>query len=236
MLEDYKNYCVIKTFGLLYSDVEKYIRTGSESINVDFSEDCLDGTLLIINKNASEIAFQKAFSEITTALSEHIYADYDTSLAKRLVETCLDKGIRLAVAESLTGGMVCSSIVDVPGASNVLIEGFVTYTNTAKVRRLHVKLPTIETRGAVSKEVAGEMTQGLLANRDIDMGIATTGCAGPDSDEHNTPVGLAFVGVATRRGGKIYRLNLQGERNYIRKCVANAAMFYALKSAENGTL
>ena len=230
--EQFKNYCVIKTFGLKRADVAPYLKTGS--VSVDYSEDCLDGTILVLNKDADEVEFHNTLDAITRAFGDKIYADCDCSLARRFVDVCREKGIKAVVAESLTGGMICSSIVDIPGASEVLSEGLIPYTTAAKVRRLHVKLSTLETYGAVSKETAGEMTHGLLANRDVDLGIATTGCAGPESDEKGTPVGLAFVGVATRKGGKIYRLNLAGERNYIRRCVANAAMFYALKCAENG--
>ena len=172
-------------------------------------------------------------SRYNFTVEENAPADEDVSLAKKLVEVCRENAVRLAVAESLTGGIICSRLVDVPGASEVLVEGLITYTNASKVRRLHVKLSTLEEYGAVSKETAAEMTHGLLESRDADLGIATTGCAGPDSDEKGTPVGLAFVGVATRKGGKIYRMNLNGDRNYIRKCVANAAMFYALERAEN---
>ena len=229
--DQFKNYCVIKTFGLKRSDIAQYLKTGS--ISVDYSEECLDGTILVLNKDAEEVEFNRTLDMINAAFADKIYADEDCSIAKKLVDACREKGIRLIVAESITGGMICSAIVDVPGASEVLSEGLVTYTNASKVRRLHVKLSTLETYGAVSKETAGEMARGLMENHDVDLGIATTGCAGPDSDEKGTPVGLAYVGISTRRGGKIYRLNLTGDRNYLRKCVANAAMFYALKSIEN---
>lgn len=229
--DGFKNYCVLKTFGVRRSEVQPFLSSGSVSVN--FSEDCLDGTILIVNGEGDDVEFQAAVDKLKGAFSDKIYADEDVSLAKKLVEVCRENAVRLAVAESLTGGMICSRLVDVPGASEVLVEGLITYTNASKVRRLHVKLSTLEEYGAVSKETAAEMTHGLLESRDADLGIATTGCAGPDSDEKGTPVGLAFVGVATRKGGKIYRMNLNGDRNYIRKCVANAAMFYALERAEN---
>ena len=229
--DQFKNYCVIKTFGLKRADIEPYLKSGS--VSVDYSEECLDGTILVLNKDADEVEFHKTLDAINAAFADRIYSDCDCSIAKKLVDACRENGLRLIVAESVTGGMVCSSIVDVPGAREVLTEGLITYTNAAKVRRLHVKLSTLETYGAVSKETAGEMAHGLLENRDVDLGIATTGGAGPDSDEKGTPVGLAYVGIATRKGGKIYRINLSGDRNYLRRCVANAAMFYALKSAQN---
>ena len=230
--DQFKNYCIIKTFGLKRSDIAPYLRTGN--VSVDYSEECLDGTIRVLNNDAEETEFPETLDVIKRAFKDRIYSDCDSSLAKKLVDTCRENGIRLIVAESITGGMICSSLVDIPGASEVLTEGLVTYTDAAKVRRLHVRLSTLEKFGAISKETAGEMAHGLLENRDVDLGIATTGCAGPDSDEKGTPVGLSFVGIATRKGGVIYRLNLTGDRNYIRRCVANAAMFYALKSAENG--
>ena len=229
--EDFRNYCVIKTFGVRTSDMQPYLQTGG--VSVEFTEDCLDGTVRVVNTEGDREQFNAVVAEITAAFKDKVYAEGETSLAERLVEECRNRGITLAVAESLTVGMICSAIVDVPGASAVLSEGFVTYTNAAKVRRLHVRLSTIESEGAVSAKTAGEMAKGLIEDRTADVAISTTGCAGPDSDENDTPVGLAFVGVTTRTGGKVYRLNLSGERNYIRKCVANTAMFYALKCVEN---
>ena len=233
-MEEYKNYCVIKTFGVTYSDVEKYLGEPVKGVITEFSEDNLDGALFIANKSASEVDFQNVLDSVTQGLEKHIYADCDIALSQVLVERLKEMGEVLAVAESLTGGLVCAEIVDVAGASGVLHEGFVTYSNTAKVRRLHVKSSSIEQYGAVSRQVADEMAQGLLSNRDVTLAISTTGCAGPDSDERGTPVGEAYIAVASRAEKKIYRLMLSGDRNYIRRTVANAAMFYALKFIDNG--
>ncbi|MDE6550052.1 MAG: CinA family protein [Clostridia bacterium] len=229
-MEEYRNYCVIKTFGVTHSDVSGYIEGCVKGVEAEFCEDCLDGSLLIVNKDASEVDFQSVVNRVTAGLKDCVYADYDTTITECFVEALKAKGETLGVAESLTGGMICSDIVSISGASAVLSEGVVTYTNSAKVRRLHVKSSSIEQYGAVSRQVAEEMAQGVLANRDITVAIATTGCAGPDSDERGTPVGEAYIAVASREGYmKIYRLTLDGDRNNIRRTVANAAQFYALK-------
>ncbi len=229
-MEEYRNYCVIKTFGVTYGDVKRYIDDCVKGVEAEFSEDCLDGSLLIVNKDASEVDFQSVVSRVIAGLQGSVYADYDVTVTECLVAALKDCGETLGVAESLTGGMICSDIVGIAGASAVLSEGVVTYTNSAKVRRLHVKSSTIEQYGAVSKQVATEMVQGVLANRGISMAIATTGCAGPDSDEKGTPVGEAYIAIAARDGDiKLYRMYVDGDRNNIRRTIANAAQFYALK-------
>ncbi|MEG1394451.1 MAG: CinA family protein [Clostridia bacterium] len=162
-----------------------------------------------------------------------IYSDSDVSLAQCVVDRALEKGVRISLAESITGGMICSSLVDVSGSSKVLVEGLVAYMEESKVRRLHVKLKTLEKYGIVSAPVAKEMVQGLLENSNVTLSLSTTGCAGPSSDQYDTPVGLAFIAIGNKDGITAQEVMFEGSRNYIRNCVKETALYMLLKNINN---
>ncbi|WP_281967914.1 CinA family protein [Roseovarius nanhaiticus] len=105
------------------------------------------------------------------------------------------KGVMIAAAESCTGGMVMAALTDVPGSSDVVERGFVTYSNNAKIQLLGVLPQTLEAHGAVSPEVAAEMARGALAASDAQLAVSITGIAGPGGSEHK-PEGRVCFGVA----------------------------------------
>lgn len=111
-------------------------------------------------------------------------------------------GLRIATAESCTGGMVAVALTDIPGSSDVVDRGFVTYSNAAKVEMLGVSEATLAARGAVSEEVAREMAEGALAHSHADLAVSITGIAGPGGSEWKPEgrvcFGLARKGRATR--------------------------------------
>lgn len=169
---------------------------------------------------------RRKFSEL---FSEFLYANAEQSLAKTLVDTLNGLGKNLSVAESITGGMIASSIVDVAGASNVLYEGLVTYSIQSKCRRLEISPHFVDEYGVVSQQVAQEMATGLIKSNGTDLAIATTGFAGPTSD-NGMPVGLCFIGVATPKGVSVYQYVFPGDRNSIRALATNMALFLAYKT------
>ena len=233
MIEEYKDYCVLKAFDLSHKQIEEINNLSQKGVFIQVSQDYLDDTIVIINQSESEVVFQEILNKIEVIAKDAIYADCDTSLEECVVRLATTKNLKVAVAESLTGGLVCASIVNVSGASNVLYEGFVTYASQAKVRRLHVKSTTIDTYGAVSKETCEEMVQGLLANKEIQIAVSTTGCAGPNSDEFGTKVGLVYVGVGSQKGIEVKECHLDGNRETIRKMAANMALFMLLNLVKN---
>ncbi|MDE6757835.1 MAG: CinA family protein [Clostridia bacterium] len=231
MIETCKNYCVLKAFDIDGEMLAKCREMANvDGVSLEFSQRNLDCKLTLTNKSASDITYQRILDGILEMLKSNVYANYDTTLEQCVIENARSKGAKIAVAESLTGGMICARLVNVPGSSSVLYEGFVTYDASAKVRRLHVKLSTIESQGVVSEEVAKEMVQGLLENNEIDFAISTTGCAGPQSDEYDTPVGLSYIGIGNRENIQVFDTFFDKDRNEIRKCVTNTALYLALKN------
>ena len=147
--------------------------------------------------------------------------------AERLLEACRAKGVRLATAESCTGGLIAAALTAIAGSSDVVDRGFVTYSNAAKAELLGVPLPLIEQVGAVSAEVARLMAEGAVQRSTADIAVAVTGVAGPGGGSPEKPVGLVWLGLA-RRGGPtaVERQVFPGDRAGVRS--ATVARAFAL--------
>jgi len=118
--------------------------------------------------------------------------------ARRVVEANRAAGRRVAVAESCTGGLVAAALTEIPGSSDVVEAGFVTYSNSAKQKLLNVSGDVLDTFGAVSIAVAWSMAQGALAKSDADVAVAITGVAGPGGGSEKKPVGTVVFARAER--------------------------------------
>ena len=121
------------------------------------------------------------------------------------------------VVESCSGGLLASALVDVPGSSAFFLEGAVTYSDAAKLRRLGVSPAILRKYGAVSAECAKEMALGMRKTSGADYALSTTGIAGPAGGTKEKPVGLVFVGLASSSGVYVGRLLLNGDRKRIRE-------------------
>ncbi len=141
--------------------------------------------------------------------------------------------LKLATAESCTGGLIAAGLTELAGASHVFERGFVTYSNAAKTELLGVAERLIAKHGAVSTEVAGAMAQGALDRSPADIAIAVTGIAGPGGGSAEKPVGLVFV-AGVRRGTavRVERHLFPGDRREIRVATVRAALALALSLAE----
>ncbi|MFZ5738475.1 MAG: CinA family protein [Pseudomonadota bacterium] len=122
------------------------------------------------------------------------------ALARSLLDLCRSRKLMIATAESCTGGLVAGALTDIPGSSDVIDRGFVTYSNAAKHDLLGVENATLNTFGAVSKETAIAMAVGALENADVDLAVSITGISGPGGGTPGKPVGLVHFAVAARDG------------------------------------
>ncbi|HKL94583.1 MAG TPA: CinA family protein, partial [Clostridia bacterium] len=141
----------------------------------------------------------------------------------------------LSVAESLTGGEICSSLIDITGISTHFYEGIVCYNSDSKIRRLGVSKKTLAENGVISKKTAYEMVKGLLINPAVTLGLATTGLAGPTADE-GKDVGLVYIAVGSGDFITVFEHNFSGSRNEIRKKSANMAIFYLIRYLQGNIL
>jgi nicotinamide-nucleotide amidase len=123
-----------------------------------------------------------------------------STLARSLLDLCRSRKLTIATAESCTGGLVAGALTDIPGSSDVIDRGFVTYSNDAKHAMLGVETSTLATFGAVSKETATQMAVGALERAGVDLAVSITGIAGPGGAVPGKPVGLVHFAVAARDG------------------------------------
>jgi len=156
-------------------------------------------------------------AEIRSRLGSNIYGEGDITLENVLGKILVDKKLTIATAESCTGGMVAAKLINYPGISSAFMDGVVTYSNEAKINRLGVSIETLEKYGAVSSEVAAEMAQGIAKTAGTNIGISTTGIAGPDGGSVEKPVGLVYVGLYINGEVKTKMLKLSGNRQKIRE-------------------
>ena len=186
------------------------------------------GTLIRLQtkiENKKNVA--KIVKKLYNRISEFIIGE-DNDRIENTIYECLNSGkkpLTISTAESCTGGMIASKLIEVPGISENFIEGIVSYSNEAKIKRLKVKKETLEKYGAVSEEVAREMLAGLKT----DIGISTTGIAGPGGGTKDKPVGLVYIGIKVKDEVKIFKRELKGDRNKIRQRAMMHALYNLLK-------
>ena len=173
--------------------------------------------------------YANSFYEI---LGNFIYGEDEDDLARTVVHLYAKKNIKLATAESCTGGLVAQRITDVPGSSQMFGYGFVTYANAAKRDLLGVDPYTLMEHGAVSPQVAAQMAQGALKASKADVAVALTGIAGPDGGTPEKPVGLVYLGVAAKDKVLVQKLMIGNrDRNTVRRMAANYALDAARRMA-----
>ncbi len=203
--------------GFYYTLFEKY---GDITIDLFFDYDTLEDDK------------KQVVRYIVSNLKDNIYAEYDTSLSQRLFDVLNLRKLKLSTAESFTGGRVISEIIKNSGASAVVSEGIVSYSNQSKINRLGVKESDLKSQGAVSAVVAYQMAVGLL-KEGCDIALSTTGIAGPKSDDTDKPVGLCYIAVGMKDGVHTYRYKLSGSREEITETAKNTALFLAIKKLKN---
>lgn len=127
------------------------------------------------------------------------------ALSRSLLDLCRSRKLMIATAESCTGGLVAAALTDIPGSSDVIDRGFITYSNDAKRAMLGVRASTLDSFGAVSKETAVQMAVGALEKAGADLAVSITGIAGPGGATPGKPVGLVHFAAASRDGRIISR-------------------------------
>lgn len=155
---------------------------------------------------------------------EKSFEEKCSALVRETADELVGKHAFAACAESLTGGMLASAIVDVPGSSKWFTEGCVTYSNEAKIRALGVSPKLLSEYTAVSRPAAKAMAEGIILKTGADVAVSTTGLAGPGPDELGREAGLVFIAGATRNGSVTRELKLSGDRTEIRRKTVLSAL------------
>ena len=150
-------------------------------------------------------------------------------LITRLSEQLRNKGLKLATAESCTGGMIGAALTNLPGSSDIYEGGFITYSNDLKISALGVKFDTLQEHGAVSEQAAGEMAIGALEKTGADISIAVTGIAGPGGATDDKPVGLVYIAILFKgHAPRVHQHIFEGNRDDVRKQTVKVALMHVM--------
>ena len=179
------------------------------------------------NENEAQKMIDPVALKLREILGKAVFGEDDDTLEKVVADLIKERGLTLACAESCTGGMVVSKLVNHPGISEVLQEGIVAYSNKAKIARLNVGEEMLNRYGAVSPQIAAAMAEGVARTSGADIGISTTGIAGPGGGTRDKPQGRVYLGLyIAGKGTKTKELTLVGDRMKVRARAAVAALNY----------
>ncbi|PKQ17317.1 MAG: competence/damage-inducible protein A [Actinobacteria bacterium HGW-Actinobacteria-7] len=159
-----------------------------------------DVRVLLLDDGGGAAVLAEAATAVTAVLGDAVYSADGRSLAQVVVVEAVDRGVRLATAESCTGGLVSAALTAVPGSSEAVCGGVVAYDNQVKIDLLGVGEATLGLHGAVSEQAACEMAQGARSRLGADIAVSITGVAGPGGGTDDKPVGLVWFAVANSRG------------------------------------
>lgn len=177
------------------------------------------------SKNQARDLVMPMVDELKHRFGNKIYTiEEEVTLEDVIVEELEEKGYTMAAAESCTGGMLSARLINVPGASNVINEGIITYSNEAKKKYLGVKQETLDAVGAVSEEVAVQMAEGMAKAAKADVGVGITGLAGPGGETAEKKPGLVYISVSVHGKTTVNRYELKGNRQKVREVAVCRAM------------
>lgn len=189
--------------------IATYAKTGEVHIRV---------TAKAADEEAARQLVKPVVKEIKSRLGDCVYSTKENETLEMAVVRLLDKyGLTVTTAESCTGGLLSGRIVNVPGASDVFREGFITYSNKAKRKYLDVSKSTLKKYGAVSEQTAREMATGAVFATDSDTSVAVTGIAGPDGGTEEKPVGLVYIGTYMKDTVRVEQYQFKGNRAKVRE-------------------
>ncbi len=210
--------------GLGESLVEERVGVALLALGIELGYCARPGEVDVRTIGAPEL-LDRAEAIIREELGDHIVSQDERSIEKVVVDLLIERGATVATAESCTGGHLADSLTNVPGASAVFMEGFVTYANEAKVRALGVDVALIAVHGAVSAEVATAMAEGARAKADVDFALATTGIAGPGGGTAEKPLGTVFVALAGKTiATQVKRFRFATDRETFKKLTVQTAL------------
>ena len=162
--------------------------------------------------------------KIVKQFEKHIFGFDDEKLEEVGGRMLKDMELTLAVAESCTGGLISHRITNVPGSSQYFDRGIIAYSNNAKIQILKIDKEFLKEHGAVSEEVALAMAEGARKISNSDIGLSTTGIAGPERGTQNKPVGLVYIGISTEKENIFKKFRSIGDREINKKYFAQESL------------
>jgi nicotinamide-nucleotide amidase len=222
---------VLRFFGPSESAVARVLREAGgeeDGLEVTVCAHDLEIRVDLLERDGGEERAARLGEALRARFGRDLFAEDERSVAEIVVERCRALGLRLATAESCTGGLVGARLTDVAGASDVYVGGVISYSNEVKERRLGVPAAVLARHGAVSAEAAQAMAEGALSELGADAAVAVTGIAGPGGGTPEKPVGLVYISVLAPGRAKTDRFVFPGDREAVR-ARATAQSLHALR-------
>lgn len=167
---------------------------------------------------------RRAYEQLRERVGAVVYAEGTATMEDVVGEELAARGLRLATAESCTGGLLAKRLTDVPGSSRYFERGFVTYSNQAKSQLLGVSAADLEAHGAVSAPIAEQLALGAREQAGVEVGVGITGIAGPDGGTVEKPVGTVFIALSSPRGDAVRHFRFSGSRHVVRERSVQTAL------------
>lgn len=174
-------------------------------------------------------AVLKMKNQIEVCLEDFVIGYNEDRLEEKVVERLLERQYTISTVESCTGGLIAATLVNCSGVSSCFKESIVTYSNEAKMAYVNVLKDTLERFGAVSEETAREMAEGIRKRTQSDIGLSSTGIAGPSGGTATKPVGLVYIGIAMKEGTEVFKLQLNGTRQENRQMTVQHILYQLYK-------
>jgi nicotinamide-nucleotide amidase len=230
--EQYAAKQTIKTFGLSEAAVDdrlKDIDFDSMGVSIGFYPVFPENHIVLISRQKTQDEaqknLQKAQDEVSSRLQDYIFSYGEKTLEEVIAGLLTEKKLTIAVAESCTGGLITSRLTDVSGSSDYLERGLVTYSNAAKISMLGVPADIIEKHGAVSEETARLVAEGVRKLAGTDLGISSTGIAGPTGGSKEKPVGTVYIALADSKQTICRHYAYRWDRKRNKDMFSEAALF-----------
>ena len=215
----------IRTSGIAESKLAEKV----ENLMLDYAETCTfsflpsyKGVDFILKTNLKNKAFENVIDKFYNAMKPYSFGYEDDSFLLFIINMLSNKKLSISLAESCTGGFLGKLFTDTPGSSKVFIGGVLAYSNSIKINQLNISKDKIEKLGAVNSEVAKDMAENVRNIFNSDIGISTTGIAGPSGDSKNKDVGLVYIAIAFKNKciSKKFNFNLNRDLNRKLSCYA----------------
>lgn len=218
------------TIGIPESILEEKIKSLFEDPNIEYEFLIKDYGIIVRmqSKLSNKNTVEKIKEKIYNITGDYIFGEDNERLETKVVKLLSEKNYSISVAESCSGGMLAEKLISVPGISKIFKEGIVSYSNEAKINRLNIEKKRIDEYGAVSKEIAKDMLDGLNS----DVAISITGFAGPTGGTEEKPVGRVYIGIKVNDKNVVFEHNFKGDRNRVRAKAVLQSLFELCKILE----
>ncbi|WP_457640737.1 CinA family nicotinamide mononucleotide deamidase-related protein [Persephonella sp.] len=210
---------IFRTFGIPELEVDELLKD-IDGIILNSSPKGVD----IFVTDKEPFFLENKVKVIRERIGKYIYTEDNREMEEVVGKILKEKGLTLSTAESSTGGLIVSRLINVPGSSSYVMSGIVSYSNETKTKILGVKEETLKKYGAVSEQVAKEMVEGVRKLSKTDIAVSDTGIAGPTGATEEKPLGLHYIGYSDGNKTEVHKVIFKGQRNDVRLFVSQYAL------------